>query len=64
MSNNKYFDFDLTPDLLEIIEEYKNDTAPIHRDLYMETIRAYSRELPEDQGEEVIDYFYRKAKLT
>ena len=38
MSNNKYFDFDLTHDLLEIIEEYKNDTAPIHRDLYMKTI--------------------------
>lgn len=63
MSNNKYFDFDLTPGLLEIIEEYKKDTTPIHRDLYTETIRAYSRDLPEDQGEEVIDYFYRKANL-
>ena len=30
MANNKYFDFDLPQQLIDQIEEYKNDPNPLH----------------------------------
>lgn len=62
MSNNPYFDFDLTEDLLKMIEEYKNDPSPLHKDLYQCEIRSLARDLTEEQDEIVTDYFYRKGK--
>lgn len=61
MSNNKYFDFDLPKSLLDMIEEYKADTNPLHADLYQCEIYSLARLLDdEEQEDEVIDYFYRR----
>ena len=63
MANNKYFDFDLPQQLIDQIEEYKNDPNPLNADLYQDEIRSLSRLLDdESQGEEVIEYFWRKCR--
>ena len=62
MLNNKYFNFDLPEQLLDVIEEYKNDKNPLNSDLYQDEIRSLARYLEnEEQEESVIDYFCRKV---
>lgn len=41
MANNKYFDFDLPQQLIDQIEEYKNDPNPLNADLYQDEIRSF-----------------------
>lgn len=63
MSNNKYFDFDLPKQLLEMIDEYKREGTELNKDLYQDEIRSLSRYLDdEEQGEQVIDYFCREGR--
>lgn len=62
MYNNKYFDFNLPTMLLNLLEEYKKDENPLHKDLYQDEIRSLCRDLDDDDKEnEVIEYFCRKG---
>lgn len=62
MANNKYFDFDLPPQLLSMIDEYKKNINPLNKDLYQDEIRSLARYLDnEEQEDSVIDYFCRKG---
>lgn len=61
--NNPYFDFDLPRQLLDFLEQYKEEANVYNSDLYMDEIRSLSRYLDDEEQEDaVIEYFCRKRK--
>lgn len=62
MVNNKYFNFDLPSQLLDMLERYKREGNALNKDLFQDEIRSLARYLEdEEQEDKVIDYFCRRG---